>query len=205
MARRQTNREGPPTPDEYDAIFDPDPAEQIPYYNKRYESHLYQTEQEKAQEILVRKTENGLATPTFGPTTPVTRQPTNKMRQRHHLPSLLGPIDPKVHIQLLRGTLRPNGDRQRPRTTNLRLTYQYPTRLRRKLPVKRAIRMRRPLETHSRSSYPCKKNTIRDMRHRSEDPKSTRRQFPTMQTPLAATKEKSQDMQPRPRAPIPET
>ena len=52
MARRQTYREGPPTPDEYDAIFDPDPAEQIPYYNKRYESHLYQTEQEKAQEIF---------------------------------------------------------------------------------------------------------------------------------------------------------
>ena len=52
MARRQTNREGPPTPDEYDAIFDSDPAEQVPYYNKRYESHLYQTEQEKAQEIF---------------------------------------------------------------------------------------------------------------------------------------------------------
>ena len=52
MAHRQTYREGPPTPDEYDAIFDSDPAEQAPYYNKRYESHLYQTEQEKAQEIF---------------------------------------------------------------------------------------------------------------------------------------------------------
>ena len=52
MARRQTYREGPSTTDEYDAIFDPDPEEQVPYYNKRYESHLYQTEQEKAQEIF---------------------------------------------------------------------------------------------------------------------------------------------------------
>ena len=52
MARRQTYREGPPTTDEYDTIFDPDPAEQVTYYNKRYESHLYQTEQEKAQEIF---------------------------------------------------------------------------------------------------------------------------------------------------------
>ena len=52
MVRRQTYRKGPPTSDEYDAIFDSGPAEQMPYYNKRYESHLYQTEQEKAQEIF---------------------------------------------------------------------------------------------------------------------------------------------------------
>ena len=52
MARRQTYREGPPTPEEYDDIFDPDPAEGTPYYNKRYEGHLYQTEQEKAREIF---------------------------------------------------------------------------------------------------------------------------------------------------------
>ena len=52
MARRQTYREGPSTTDEYDVIFDSDPAEHAPYYNKRYEAHLYQTEQEKAQEIF---------------------------------------------------------------------------------------------------------------------------------------------------------
>ena len=52
MAHRQTYREGPPTPGEYDDIFDSDPAEWTPYYNKRYEAHLYQTEQEKAREIF---------------------------------------------------------------------------------------------------------------------------------------------------------
>ena len=52
MARRQTYREGPPTPGEYDDIFDSDPAEWTPYYNKRYEGHLYRTEQEKAREIF---------------------------------------------------------------------------------------------------------------------------------------------------------
>ena len=52
MARRQTYREGPPSPGEYDDIFDSDPAEWTPYYNKRYEAHLYQTEQEKAREIF---------------------------------------------------------------------------------------------------------------------------------------------------------
>ena len=52
MARRQTYREGPPFTEEYDDIFDPDPAEETPYYNKRYEGHLYQTEQEKAREIF---------------------------------------------------------------------------------------------------------------------------------------------------------
>ena len=52
MARRQTYREGPSTTDEYDVIFDSDLAEHAPYYNKRYEAHLYQTEQEKAQEIF---------------------------------------------------------------------------------------------------------------------------------------------------------
>ena len=52
MARRQTYREGPPTPEEYDDIFDSDPAEWTPYYNKRYEGHLYRTEQEKAREIF---------------------------------------------------------------------------------------------------------------------------------------------------------
>ena len=52
MAHRQTYREGPPTPEEYDDIFDSDPAEWTPYYNKRYEAHLYQTEKEKAREIF---------------------------------------------------------------------------------------------------------------------------------------------------------
>ena len=52
MAHRQTYREGPPTPEKYDDIFDSDPAEGTPYYNKRYEGHLYQTEQEKAREIF---------------------------------------------------------------------------------------------------------------------------------------------------------
>ena len=52
MARRQTYREGPPTPGEYDDIFDSDPAAWTPYYNKRYEGHLYRTEQEKAREIF---------------------------------------------------------------------------------------------------------------------------------------------------------
>ena len=52
MARRQTYREGPPTPDEHYPIFDFDLADQEPYYNRRYESHLYQTEQEKSQEIF---------------------------------------------------------------------------------------------------------------------------------------------------------
>ena len=88
MAHRQTYREGPPTPDEYDAIFDSDPAEQAPYYNKRYESHLYQTEQEKAQEIfrllralsehLMHKIGNGLVAIALGPATRMTR-PVNKM------------------------------------------------------------------------------------------------------------------------------
>ena len=52
MAHRQTYREGPPTPEEYDDIFDSDTAEWTPYYNKRYEAHLYQTEKEKAREIF---------------------------------------------------------------------------------------------------------------------------------------------------------
>ena len=53
MAHRQTYHKGPPTPDEYFAIFDFDPADQEPYYyNRRYESHLHQTEQEKSQEIF---------------------------------------------------------------------------------------------------------------------------------------------------------
>ena len=52
MVRRQTYHEGPPTPDEF-AIFDFDPTDQEPYYyNRRYESHLYQTEQEKSREIF---------------------------------------------------------------------------------------------------------------------------------------------------------
>ena len=53
MAHQQTNCEGPPTPNGYNAAFDFNSAYQEPYYYDRpYEHHQYYNEQQMAEEIF---------------------------------------------------------------------------------------------------------------------------------------------------------